>query len=211
MKWVDLLNLIGEEPLFTSALLRSGRVSDAEVRSQLSRWTKAGRILQLRRGVYLLAPPYRKVEPHPFLIANHLRSGSYVSLQSALAHYGMIPEHVPVVTSVTTARPERLDTPVGTYSFQHVKQSCFFAYVQVEISQRQRAFIATPEKALLDLMYLTPQGERDLYLRGLRLQNLETIDPHALAMAVERFGNAKIRRGAENVKRIIEEEEYDEL
>jgi hypothetical protein len=92
-----------------------------------------------------------------------------------------------------------------------VKQSCFFGYVQVEISQRQHAFIATPEKALLDLMYLTPQGERDLYLRGLRLQNLEAIDNNALAMAAERFGNAKIRRGAENVKRIIEEEEYDEL
>ena len=211
MKWVDFLNLIGGEPVFTSALLRSGRVSDAKLRPQLSRWTKAGKILQLRRGVYLLASPYRKVEPHPFLIANYLRAGSYVSLQSALAHYGMIPEHVPVVTSVTTARPERLNTPMGVFSFRHMKHSCFFGYMQVEISQKQYAFIATPEKALLDLMYLTPQGERDLYLRGLRLQNFETIDTNTLEKAAERFGNAKIRLGVKNVKRIIKEEEYDDL
>lgn len=211
MKWVDFLNLIGGEPVFTSAVLRSGSVSDATLRPQLSRWTKAGRILQLRRGVYLLASPYRKIEPHPFLIANYLRSGSYVSLQSALAHYGMIPEHVPVVTSVTTARPERLNTPMGVFSFHHMKQSCFFGYLQVEISQKQYAFIATPEKALLDLVYLTPQGERDLYLRGLRLQNLETINTEILERAAERFGNAKIRRGVKNAKRIIKEEAYDDL
>jgi len=69
MKWVELLNLVGGEPVFTSALLRSGRVSDAELRPQLARWTKAGRIHQLRRGLYILAPPFRKIEPHPFLIA----------------------------------------------------------------------------------------------------------------------------------------------
>ena len=94
MKWIDLLNLIGGEPVFTSALLRSGSVSDAKLRPQLSRWVKAGKIIQLRRGVYLLASPYRKIDPHPFLIANYLRTGSYVSLQSTLAGYGMIPEHV---------------------------------------------------------------------------------------------------------------------
>ena len=170
-----------------------------------------GRILQLRRGVYLLAPPYRKVEPHPFLIANHLRKGSYVSLQSALAHYGLIPEHVPVVTSVTTARPERLDTPMGAYTFHHVKQSFFFSYLQVEVSQKQCAFIATPEKALLDLIHLTPHGDRDPYLRELRLQNLEIVDRKALTKAAKRFGKAKIQRAVENVLRIIDEEEYDEL
>jgi predicted transcriptional regulator of viral defense system len=211
MKWVDLLNLVGGEPIFTSALLRSGRVSDTELRPQLARWTKAGRILQLRRGVYLLAPPYRKIDPHPFLIANYLRNGSYVSLQSALAYHGMIPEHVPVITSVTTGRPERLDTPMGRYAFHHVKQAFFFSYSQVEVSQRQLAFVATPEKALLDLIYLTPNGDRAPYLRELRLQNLEIIDEEELSKAVKRFGKVKIRRAVENVLRIMDEEEYDDL
>ncbi len=211
MKWRELLNLIGDEPVFTSALLRSGNVSDAEIRSQLTRWKNRGRILQLRRGVYLLAPPYRKVEPHPFLIANYLRKESYVSLQSALAHYGMIPEHVPVVTSVTTARPERLTTPAGTFTFNHVNQSSFYSYLQVEVSKGQRAFIATPEKALLDLIYLTPGGDRPAYLKELRLQNLEVMQREALFTAAERFGKKKILRATENVLRILDEEGYEEL
>src|SRR4030042_4165102 len=125
MKWVELLNLIGGEPVFTSALLRSGRFSDAELRPQLARWKKMGRILQLRRGVYLLAPPYRKIEPRPFLIANFLRRGSYVSLQSALEYYGLIPEHVPVVTSVTTSRPGHWETGLGIFDYRHVKSDFF--------------------------------------------------------------------------------------
>jgi len=203
--------MVSGEPVFTSALLRSGRVSDANLRPQLARWTKAGRIFQIRRGLYILAPPYRKIEPHPFLIANRLRNRSYISLQSALSYYSMIPEHVPVVMSVTTARPERLDTPVGSYAFRHVKQSCFFSYMQVEVSQGQHAFVATPEKALLDLIYLTPHGDCDLYLRELRLQNLEILDKDALTNAAERFGKTKIRRAVENIMQIMEEEECEEL
>jgi predicted transcriptional regulator of viral defense system len=91
--------LIADEPVFSSGLLLSGRANDRSLRLQLSRWVKAGRLLQFRRGLYALAPPWRKVEPHPFLVANRLRRGTYVSLQSALAWHGVIPEHVPVVNS----------------------------------------------------------------------------------------------------------------
>jgi len=91
MKWQALLALVADEALFSSALLLAGDVSAAQVRLQLSRWVKTGRLLQLRRGLYALAPTWRKLEPHPFLIANQLQRGSYVSLQSALAFYGSSP------------------------------------------------------------------------------------------------------------------------
>ena len=55
------------------------------MRRQLDRWVKSGRLIQLRRGVYSVAPPYQADAPHPFLLANHLRKSSYVSLQSALS------------------------------------------------------------------------------------------------------------------------------
>lgn len=60
--------------------------------------------MQLRRGLYALAPPWRKRSPHPFLTANRLVPGSYVSGPSALAFAGAIPEYVPEVTSVTRPR-----------------------------------------------------------------------------------------------------------
>lgn len=98
MKFDELQALVADEPVFSSGFLLSGRANDQSLRLQLSRWVKAGRLLRFRRGLYALAPPWRKVEPHPFLVANRLRRGTYVSLQSALAWHGVIPEHVPVVT-----------------------------------------------------------------------------------------------------------------
>ncbi len=84
MNFEQLLASVGDEPLFETSLLLAGEVNPDYLRVQLTRWKNAGRIIQLRRGLYALAPPYRKVRPHPFLIANRLRGASYVSLQSAL-------------------------------------------------------------------------------------------------------------------------------
>jgi predicted transcriptional regulator of viral defense system len=90
---------------------------------------------------------------------------SYVSLQSALAHYGLIPEGVPVVTSVSTARPTCWDTPLGSYEFRHVKTDWLRGYQLAELGGGQSAFIAAPEKALLDLIYLQPGGDTLAYLQ----------------------------------------------
>jgi predicted transcriptional regulator of viral defense system len=96
---------VGDEPVFETGLLLAGDVDVADVHKQLSRWTSAGRLYQLRRGLYTLAPLYQKARPHPFMIANRVVRGSYVSCQSALAHYGLIPEEVLAVTSVASSRP----------------------------------------------------------------------------------------------------------
>ncbi|MFH1034333.1 MAG: hypothetical protein V1806_07490 [Pseudomonadota bacterium] len=116
MKLDTLLAIISSEPVFSSGLLQTLDQDPADVRKQLSRWARAGKIIQLRRGLYTLAEPYRKVTPEPFPIANRPNEPSYVSLQSALAHHGLIPEWVPAVTSVTTARPEEVLTPLGGLS-----------------------------------------------------------------------------------------------
>jgi predicted transcriptional regulator of viral defense system len=107
MQFEQLLNLVGDQPLFETGLLLSGEVDPNDVRRQLSRWVSAGRLKQLRRGLYIiiLMPPYQKNVPHPFLVANSLMPGSYVSAQSALAYYGLIPEYVARTWSVTNSRP----------------------------------------------------------------------------------------------------------
>lgn len=85
--------------------------------------------------------------------------GSYISLQSALAHYGLIPEGTPVVTSDTTTRPGAWKTPLGDFDFRRIKVELFFGYQLVDVAPGQGAFIATPKKALLDLIYLQPGGD----------------------------------------------------
>ncbi len=213
MKWEELLTTVGDEPVFTSSLLMTGSISPADNRRQLSRWVRAGRIIRLRRGIYLLAPPYRKIEPHPFLLANAMKAASYVSLQSALAYYGMIPEYTPVTTSVTTGRPENIGTASGTFYFSHIKKSWFSGYRQVEVMPGQSAFLANPEKCLLDLVYLTPGGDKMGYLRGLRLQNLDQINLVELSRIAEASGRPKLIRAAEHIERLTaeEREEYKEL
>ncbi len=213
MKMAQLVEAVDGEPVFETGLLLAGAVDVGDVRRQLSRWTKSGRVYQLRRGLYALAPPFQKVRPHPFLVANRMVHGSYVSCQSALAHYGLIPEHVPVVTSVTTGRPTRRDTPLGSFDFRHVKRELLRGYRLIELGGGQRAFVAAPEKALLDLIWLQPGGDGRGYLRELRLQNTDRLDLERLRREAEQANSPKLRRAAERAAVLTREEsgEYETL
>jgi predicted transcriptional regulator of viral defense system len=202
MKWRELLTIARDNPVFSSSFLLAGRGSATAVRRQLDRWVKSGRLLRLRRGVYAVALPYRAEAPHPFLVANHLRRPSYVSLQSALSHYGMIPEFVPVTTSVTTGRPEELGTPMGRFLFRHVKKSAFFGYAQTEISRGQPVFLASPEKALLDLLYLTTGSDSPAYLEELRFEPTDRFDWNTLRRHAERIRSRKLKRAVELISRM---------
>ena len=213
MKFQALLFLIGDEPLFTTDLLLAGDVSPDAVRLQLSRWVQQGKLIKLRRGLYTLAPPYQRLQPHPFLIANHLLRPSYVSLQSALAHYGLIPEFTPVTTSITTGRPHHWQTPQGRFEFRHVKKAFWFGFALTRLGQGQSAFVATPEKALLDLIHLQPGGDSLAYLRELRLQHLDRLDWERLASFVQRMGSPKLQRAWRNLEllRLTEQTAYEPL
>ena len=206
MKFDDLLVSASKQPFFETGLLLAGAVDPADVRRQLSRWTQAGRVIQLRRGLYTLAAPFQQTPPHPFLIANSLLPGSYVSLQSALAYYGLIPEYAAQILSVTTQRPSRWRNPLGDFRFQHLAPHLFFGYQQVSFTPGQDAFIAFPEKALLDLVHLTPDGDAPAYLAGLRLQNLERLVPQRLLTLVGRAGKPKWLRAAARILALIENE-----
>jgi hypothetical protein len=211
MKWEDLLSIVGDEPVFRTGLLAPGKENIAEVRMQLSRWVKAGRLIKLKKGLYTLAQPYRKVTPHPFLIANVMKKASYVSMQSALGYYGMIPEYVPAVTSITTQRPEQIETSLGYFVFRHVKKSWFHGYSQIDVGSGQRAFVAIPEKALLDLVYLTPGADNYDFLNELRLQNLEQLNISVIQSLADESGSVKLLRAAKLIAKLVKQEAVEEL
>ena len=169
MKFQEAVDIVSDEPLFETGLLLAGNVDPADLRRQLSRWTRSGRIHQLRRGLYVLAPPWRKQYPHPFLVANRLAPGSYVSGLSALAFAGSIPEYVAETTSVTAGRPGLRTTALGRFSFRHLKGSLMFGYRLTTLGQGQFAFVAEPEKAILDMVHLHRGGDHRSYLEELRL------------------------------------------
>lgn len=149
--------------------------------------------------MYLLSNLYSKTPAHPFAVANALKKASYVSLQSALAHHAMIPEYVPVTTSVTTGRPEELVTPIGRFQFRHVRVPLLSGFGEMEIARGQTALLASPEKALVDLLYLTPHSDRVEYLRELRLEKPHGLDLEGLRAVVENSRSAKIERAVERI------------
>jgi hypothetical protein len=143
--------------------------------------------------------PISKVKPHPFVVANRLMLGSYVSAESALAYFGMIPEHVAQTISVTTGRPGRRQTPLGSFDHRHIAPALFFGFEAAEVAVGQQAFLATPEKALLDLVHLMPGGGSEEHLRGLRLQR--RLDTFA-----RRARKPKLVRAAQVIAALAEEE-----
>lgn len=193
-------------PVFENAHLYAGADSPRQVQRQLADWVRVGKVIQLRRGLYTLAQPYQSEPPHSYVIANHLVRGSYVSLHTALSHYDLIPEHVAVVTSVTTGRPGMRQNPFGHFSYQHIQPALFFGFQYHQVTTTQWAFMATPEKALLDLIYLTPKASSAAYIRALRLQNLDQIDVQRLAGHVEQANKPKLKRALPHILQVIEEE-----
>jgi predicted transcriptional regulator of viral defense system len=212
MEFGQLLATVGDLPLFRTGLLLAGDRDPSDVRRQLVRWTAAGRVLQLRRGVYALAAPWRRVEPHPFLVANELHRPSYVSLESALAHHALIPESVPVTTSVTTGRPGFFATPLGRFRYRHLHSEAFFGYRWESVASGQEARLAGAEKALLDLVHLTAGGAALEYLESLRLEGLEALRPDELLDLARRWNRPKIMRAAQRIlalrREALEEEAW---
>jgi hypothetical protein len=183
-------------------VLLAGPVNPADLRRQLSRWTKAGRLIQLRRGVYTLAPPYQKIKPHPFLIANRLLPASYVSLQSALDYSSP--------TWCTASRPNARIAGRRRWAASSSTTSSPPGCTAIAGSKSAYAFVATPEKALLDLAYLHPHADDPAFLQELRLQNLERLDLAQLRALADRSAKPKLRRFAERVAE-LEMETYELL
>lgn len=206
MRFEDFVEKTKHLGVIESSLVLPFYDSPLQAQRQLSDWTRAGKLVQLRRGFYTLAPPYEEERPIRYKVANRMVQPSYVSLQSALSYYSMIPEHVAAVTSVTTGRPNEIVNDFGRFFYRHLKETMFFGQQKWQISFTQSAFIATPEKALLDLIYLTPDGDNPAYIHELRLQNLEIIDIVRLHNLVEQSKQPKLKRALAHILLEIKED-----
>lgn len=195
MKFDEFLKRVEKLPVIEAEALSVGSASPVKLRVQLSRWSRSGKLIQLRRGVYLLSKRYRKIEIFEPYIASILKKPSYVSLEKALEFHGVIPEAVPVYTSVTTKRAISFSSEAGRFSYQHIRKSLFWGYGSVTMN-KQTAFIAAAEKALLDLIYLKAKNVSPEYVDELRLQNIGKIGMKRLREFAARFNKPKMLRAA---------------
>lgn len=113
-------------------------------------------VIRLKRGLYVCSPEVTGTALSTELIANHLYTPSYISMSSALRYYGLIPEQVYVMQSMTLKHSRDFDTPVGRFEYTRISKASF-AIGLSSIRKPEYAFvIATPEKALCDLVANSP-------------------------------------------------------
>jgi len=185
--------LIRAEDLYT----RWGKVA---VQQRLGGWLTTGRFLRVCKGVYAVNAPYRNPKGlHPYFLANYVFPGSYLSVESALEFHGMIPERIASHFSVTEGRPGWKQTPFGLFWAKHIgrEQEGVGEYA---VSEGQMARIATPEKALLDLVWLVPGGGTFEHLESLRLQSLEKVNIEVMAKLAE--GSGKLSRAVGELRKL---------
>ena len=124
---------------------------------KISELLKSKELISIRRGLYIIGPKMDLLQPEPFLIANHLRGPSYVSLETALSYWNMIPERTYEISSVTIKTSKNYKTQVGRFSYQQLKVPYYsYGIKSIEHSTKQTMLVASPEKALCDKIVLTP-------------------------------------------------------
>jgi predicted transcriptional regulator of viral defense system len=145
---------------------------------RLVEWQDKGYIKQIRRGFYILSKTAEVIEERAlFAVANKIYQPSYVSLESALAFYDLIPEAVFGVTSVTSRKTNQFKTGLAHFSYRSIKPELMFGYGLVDLPQsrfKQQARVAFVEKTILDWLYFHPNVKSKVDVSSLRL-NLDEL------------------------------------
>ena len=177
----ELRRRISGEEFDYQALLDGLREYDRP-RDKITNLLRQGGIIRVKKGIYVFGERYRRRPFSREILANMIYGPSYVSLDYALHYYGLIPERVEAMTSVTDGRGRRFFSPVGLFIYRGVPMNAYRIGIdQVELESGRSFLIATPEKALADKI----QADRGTAIRsqaGMRIYLLDSlrIDPEGM-------------------------------
>ena len=195
MKFETLRTMMAKRPCFRPEDLHMGNSPPPYELVQLSLWASAGKLHRLKKGLYALSEP--NVPLSALELADPLYRPSYVSLEWALSRYGIIPEAVGTITSVTQLKTATFQNDFGKFDYKHIAPDYFFGYVRE--MKPVPFFLATPEKSILDFIHLSiPRSvkiTKDLLTEGYRLQNLGQLKKNRLVDALRRFTTTRVLQG----------------
>lgn len=196
MNYSDFKHKVRKYPYFRANIFEHLSGNPAFLRRQLTDWVKKGWVEKLKRGIYTLSEQDRSVRISAYCLAPILYSPSYISLESALSYYGLIPEGVYAITSVSTQKTMQFHNKYGQFIYRNIKPAFFTDFVSEDDGFGNMFYIATPEKALLDFLFFKTKGmkrvKQDIFENSFRLQNLESVDRQKLKEIAERLGHKKI-------------------
>ncbi|HPW89766.1 MAG TPA: hypothetical protein PKZ31_11740 [Kaistella chaponensis] len=131
-----------------------------------------------------------------YFVSNKIYSPSYVSLHSALAFYGIIPEAIVQTTAVSSLKKANFENSFGSFSYQQILPELMFGNEQKRFLNKHSLFFATPEKAILDLLYLYPQYNSEQEIIELRFDEefmQEELNVERLNEFTEKFQSKALR------------------
>lgn len=198
MNFKEFKENVKEMPFFGSDVAEILSVSPKSLRNQLTRWKKQGLLVELKRGLYSLSKSERLTPLSREVAAANIYQPSYISLETALSTYKMIPEKVKAVTSVTTRKTRIFQNNEGVFIYHNLKTTLYFGFIQKKDEYGFPYLLAEPEKALLDYLYLNlgkiDPSDRNFLSDSLRLQNRSVIDKKKLFAYAEQFRTRKLDR-----------------
>ena len=202
MKYIDFNNAFKNRLLIDVREVRQ-IFPDFESR-RFYEWQKKGYIKKLSRLFYVFSDRNINEAENNF-IANKLLEPSYISLESALRYYNLIPEVVFLTTSVTTRKTKLLKTPIGDFQYRKVKEKLFFGYRIINAGQIAYK-IADPEKALLDFLYLRSdiKSEGDIFELRINGESYrEVIDQNKLKQYLGVFNSKALNKKIDKLTEIL--------
>ena len=202
--------ITGEEfdyPALLDSLLEYDRPRD-----KITSLLRQGAVIRVKKGIYVFGERYKR---HPFsteVLANMICGPSYISLDYALHYYGLIPERVEAVMSVTVSRGRRFSTPVGLFIYHSVPMRAYpIGLDQIELDGGRSFLIAIPEKALADKIQadrgtaIHTQAEMRTYLLdNLRIdpEGLRKMNPETISLIAEQYRSRRLRLLSGLVRRL---------
>jgi predicted transcriptional regulator of viral defense system len=174
------------------------------IRVQLSRLCKSGKLIRLKQNRYT----FPDAHPNVYVMAHEMVSPSYHSLESALSLHGIIPEGTVAYTLITSKKTQKYSNEFGTFSYRHLPPHLFFGVEK----RADSAFMATPEKAILDYLYLnSAKFKPDFALwQAERLDELETLDWKLMNKWAKKYGMKKLVKLVKSLKDYVSSEHYQE-
>jgi hypothetical protein len=164
---------------------------------------RQGVIIRVKKGIYVFGEKYSRGPFSREVLANMIYGPSYVSLDYALHYYGLIPERVEAVTSVTSGRGRRFSTPVGLFIYRMIPLRAYQICIdQVQLERGRPFLIATPEKAIADKIHddrgtgiRTQEEMKEYLLKNLRVdpESLAKLDADVFTLIANRYRSKKIR------------------
>lgn len=171
---------------------------------RLNEWQEKNYLTKLIKGWYIFNDISIN-ENSLFQVSNSLRSPSYISLESALSFYHVIPEQAFTITAITTLKTMEYKTAKGNFSYKKIRQNLFFGYTIIPQPKGRPVLMAELEKALLDYLYLNPKINKPDAIASLRLNTeiLKSLDFKKMEVYLQRFDNKALRNRYNLLKQLI--------